>query len=61
MSFFRLKSHSENGPKVLSVVLQKRLHLFCVALSLHDLEMTNHTLNILTVAKVKSLPWKHMT
>ena len=41
--------------------LQKRLHLFFVAFSLHDLEMTNHTRKNLTVAKVKLLPWKHMT
>ena len=33
---------------------------FIFALSLHDLKKTDHTLKILTVAKVKSLPWKHV-
>ena len=32
---------------------------FCLE-SLYDLKTTDHTLKILTVAKVKLLPWKHM-
>ena len=34
------------------------IHFF--ALSLLDHKMTDHTFKILAVAKVKSLPWKHM-
>ena len=39
---------------------QKKLTLIHFALRLHDLKTTDHTLKILTVAKVKLLPWKHM-
>ena len=37
-----------------------KLTLIHFYLCLYDLKTIDHTLNILTVAKVKLLPWKHM-
>ena len=38
----------------------EKLTLIHFTPSLHDLKKTDHTLKILTVAKVKLLPWKHI-
>ena len=61
-SRYQVSVYRTNGPLVFLLACQDYLNHFepiYFALHLHDLKMTDHTVKILTVANVKSLPWKH--